>query len=357
MRGEHSISFLIRNAPRGSSPHARGAQARLRAGQFAQGIIPACAGSTPPLTSCSVRRTDHPRMRGEHVLGGRCECVAGGSSPHARGAQTRGVNKKGSPRIIPACAGSTLYTVTSPGDATDHPRMRGEHQRSNWPVVKLAGSSPHARGAQPLNLPHSAHRRIIPACAGSTVSPILWIVSAWDHPRMRGEHSAATLSQSGHWGSSPHARGALSVGVGEGAGFGIIPACAGSTSLILSLGRRLSDHPRMRGEHDNRRLEIAPRAGSSPHARGARRVVKQDVSCIRIIPACAGSTFEIFQRLIHLKDHPRMRGEHTDGGNMRASRTGSSPHARGAPIDERYIEETLRIIPACAGSTSSSSQG
>ena len=32
-------------------------------------------------------------------------------------------------------------------------------------------------------------------------------------------------------------------------GYGIIPACAGSTVLATSLAVRLRDHPRMCGEH------------------------------------------------------------------------------------------------------------
>ena len=50
---------------------------------------------------------------------------------------------------------------------------------------------------------------------------------------------------------------------------GIIPACAGSTSVCF-LGKFLvGDHPRMCGEHFNCEEVALMRVGSSPHVRGA----------------------------------------------------------------------------------------
>ncbi len=222
-------------------------------------------------------------------------------------------NQVASLGIIPACAGST-------------PSASGRG-------AVFLGSSPHARGARPWG------------CTRGRPS--------WDHPRMRGEHLPSLLL--------------LRLLVG------IIPACAGSTvgmAAPVSLeggsspharGARGSDqgglrgfwdHPRMRGEHD----------------------VKGDVTelILRIIPACAGSTdvdygttvecrgssphargarWQALSRHARHRDHPRMRGEHQRGAvhvdrevgiipacagstrrcrRPRGSRTGSSPHARGA---------------------------
>ena len=123
---------------------------------------------------------------------------------------------------------------------------------STWPLTQaLRGSSPHARGAP-----------VLPASEGERVR---------DHPRMRGEHRA---------------RRALPAGWHR-----IIPACAGSTYRDTDL--------------------ITLVAGSSPHARGARR---------RRRP-----------RARRCWDHPRMRGEHLFHG-----------------FTMLYL---ARIIPACAGST------
>ena len=70
-------------------------------------------------------------MRGEHLYltaGGRW---VWGSSPRARGALLRWLATRVPGGIIPACAGSTGVGLL-PGDAEqDHPRVRGEHNRSD----------------------------------------------------------------------------------------------------------------------------------------------------------------------------------------------------------------------------------
>ena len=48
MRGEHMGDRASERPCVGSSPHARGAQLPMEAGQWELGIIPACAGSTVP---------------------------------------------------------------------------------------------------------------------------------------------------------------------------------------------------------------------------------------------------------------------------------------------------------------------
>ena len=160
----------------GSSPHTRGAPVLSPRGRRHQRIIPAYAGSTcrwsasgwstlgsSPHTRGALCHClhfmpsfrDHPRIRGEHVVGGvfvlrRAGIIpayAGstlvhhlvlpfgwGSSPHARGAL--------------ACPASRLLV---PGD---HPRIRGEHL-----------ASPPA---------HHVMLGIIPAYAGSTRSRTSW---------------------------------------------------------------------------------------------------------------------------------------------------------------------------------------
>ena len=214
MRGEHLVpvaicTFLVGIIPAcagsttafsslgitisGSSPHARGAQAspsaacpapqdhpRMRgehwrgsdACQRHTGIIPACAGSTTlrqsrqspwsgssphargaPIDSDRIGRAsrDHPRMRGEHALGGR-------DRPALQG-------------IIPACAGST------PPD--------------NVVAMYLSGSSPHARGALAAIVHHPRAAVDHPRMRGEhslRVAP--GDVCPVDHPRMRGEHCA-----------------------------------------------------------------------------------------------------------------------------------------------------------------------
>ena len=152
---------------------------------------------------------------------------------------------------------------------------------------------------------------IIPACAGSTRSRRA--ARAWrrDHPRMCGEHSDA-LGQVGILqGSSPHVRGAhgtKTLGLLFG---GIIPACAGSTSLAAHSSHPRRDHPRMCGEHLFRGWKYPMTPGSSPHVRGAQSRLRTHHRRSGIIPACAGSTGCCIVWCLTRWDHPRMCGEHT----------------------------------------------
>ena len=168
MRGEHPERLVAMGAPRGSSPHARGAHPACDRPFPASGIIPACAGSTTFTPSARARTPDHPRMRGEHCRGVRGLRGAAGSSPHARGARLRGYRDIKGDRIIPACAGSTTSCGRSAPSARDHPRMRGEHGTDARMRLVVPGSSPHARGARRRRRQHLGPRGIIPACAGST---------------------------------------------------------------------------------------------------------------------------------------------------------------------------------------------
>ena len=72
-------------------------------------------------------------------------------------------------------------------------------------------------------------------------------------------------------GSSPHTRGAPTALAVHETRHRIIPAYAGSTASMSAGARWLKDHPRIRGEHSV--PEAPPRAfpGSSPHTRGARK--------------------------------------------------------------------------------------
>ena len=188
--------------------------------------------------------------------------------------------------------------------------MRGEHVSNVFAALQSPGSSPHARGALRLSGGDGVPDGIIPACAGSTA----------DVP----------VSVNNRSGSSPHARGALSLHDRYCVDAGIIPACAGSTvfgGLLMWLtsgssphargAQRLSrrpdrhdrDHPRMRGEHFTS-FRLAARS-------------------LGIIPACAGSTLANAVRL--------------------STKLGSSPHARGAPCVQRDQDQNEGDHPRMRG--------
>ncbi len=95
--------------------------------------------------------------------------------------------------------------------------------------------------------------RVIPACAGWTLSPGTKFTAAPGYPRLRGVDLAQAELQSDADGLSPRARGGqLSLLIGERAAR-VIPACAGWTSVCYSSKRTLS--------------------GLSPLARGGRGTI------------------------------------------------------------------------------------
>ena len=195
----------------------------------------------------------------------------------------------------------------------------------------MKGSSPHTRGARTRGPPPSKSSGIIPAYAGSTRSCPARRPPASDHPRIRGEHGVLLLSGCLVPGSSPHTRGARVCRCPGRPGRGIIPAYAGSTHEDL---RRLQvdrHHPRIRGEHAPSRIRLGKSIGSSPHTRGAPRRRRPRGGPGRIIPAYAGSTAATAVKQTPLGDHPRIRGEHYRWRRFCISGLGSSPHTRGAP--------------------------
>ena len=231
------------------------------------------------------------------------------------------------------------------------PRIRGEHEDKRYADWDRAGSSPHTRGAQPPGLRRRAGPGIIPAYAGSTPTPTWNRKASWDHPRIRGEHVPQCDAGGLLPGSSPHTRGAPGRTPLDRHAGGIIPAYAGSTKHPRLRRRARRDHPRIRGEHSDLRVVCHEIPGSSPHTRGARRCRCGPCLRRRIIPAYAGSTPKRYCLGLLPLDHPRIRGEHVAEIPSKIVKAGSSPHTRGAPQLGGDFADRLRIIPAYAGST------
>ena len=91
------------------------------------GIIPAYAGSTRAPARIPHLVQDHPRIRGEHRHNREKHAFQPGSSPHTRGALARLGRVLEIQGIIPAYAGSTTGMYQSSAIISDHPRIRGEH--------------------------------------------------------------------------------------------------------------------------------------------------------------------------------------------------------------------------------------
>ena len=311
MCGEHQNASRLSHGPLGSSPHVRGARCFATVFLDGFGIIPACAGSTCPSRPSAATAGDHPRMCGEHRICCQSCKISTGSSPHVRGALVQDFLQGLSTGIIPACAGSTVSWRIRRPPCRDHPRMCGEHNRGSSFGQSHKGSSPHVRGARQACDDALQESGIIPACAGSTTVGKTKLLFIWDHPRMCGEHADGNKTIQGAKGSSPHVRGALARRFASGSATGIIPACAGSTPMSPTGRGAMWDHPRMCGEHSRPMKSRSNCGGSSPHVRGARGCQQLQQSYLGIIPACAGSTCHDRRENAGVRDHPRMCGEHT----------------------------------------------
>src|SRR5690606_20282271 len=77
----------------------------------------------------------------------------------ARGAHSEGDDRRPERRITPACAGSTCDAYRSTHRRTDHPRVRGEHAGRWDPAGGTCGSPPRARGAHLMTRDYSSPPR------------------------------------------------------------------------------------------------------------------------------------------------------------------------------------------------------
>ncbi len=146
LRGEKQFRRSLQNQAVGSSPLARGKAPELDKHGHEIGIIPACAGKSPPRSFKFLKHKDHPRLRGEKVKYILFYSLCLGSSPLARGKAIAPRPSAASSRIIPACAGKSNISLPLRSQKPDHPRLRGE--KSMTVLIRLAdfGSSPLARG-------------------------------------------------------------------------------------------------------------------------------------------------------------------------------------------------------------------
>ena len=157
-------------------------------------------------------------------------------------------------------------------------------------MMRALGSSPRVRGAADYWYLACPIPGVIPACAGSRLSLSLPNSIYRDHPRVCGEQSACATGGPWSAGSSPRVRGAAEAEVEYPDHGGIIPACAGSSSLRNRSRRHIRDHPRVCGEQPPTAPRKGQRMGSSPRVRGAALPLRLRVCSLGIIPACAGSS-------------------------------------------------------------------
>ena len=206
-RGEQDGDFIEIDWLNGSSPRARGTETRMPSRTATRRFIPASAGNRYVLNRCFGGVAVHPRERGEQGATVRTPRNPIGSSPRARG--TDSLRGFGSPRgrFIPASAGNRSSRRTPTAPKPVHPRERGEQRRTSAGVQTCVGSSPRARGTEPGQGPHVSRMRFIPASAGNREPSRCRSARPTVHPRERGEHKSPKMLRDRFLGSSPRARG------------------------------------------------------------------------------------------------------------------------------------------------------
>ena len=187
--GEHSLRRPDLARCGGSSPRVRGTPHRDLEGTFEVRFIPACAGNTNHKAVCVAVVEVHPRVCGEHVMKSVAMSSPDGSSPRVRGTHLSDPLPPLPRRFIPACAGNTAPPDQVVALPSVHPRVCGEHGRIDRRRWGAQGSSPRVRGT-PSRIDNHIHPvRFIPACAGNTRSQRHRSALQPVHPRVCGEHT------------------------------------------------------------------------------------------------------------------------------------------------------------------------
>ena len=193
-------------------------------------------------------------------------------------------------RFIPACAGNSSMQILSNSFLSVHPRLRGELKNIARYIYTNYGSSPLARGTLYIACILFAVCRFIPACAGNSAKAEESFDMNSVHPRLRGELGVKMGNGRITSGSSPLARGTHFPMSHLRAMVRFIPACAGNSFPRNMLDVWQPVHPRLRGELIITQKIWFLTRGSSPLARGTLTLLTQKGMAERFIPACAGNS-------------------------------------------------------------------
>ena len=298
-------------------------------------LIPARAGKTSPTSTTPTTPSAHPRACGENALDVDGVASGRGSSPRVRGKPAPAPRRLHHRGLIPARAGKTRLGGAGGCCTPAHPRACGENLVSAACAVVSVGSSPRVRG-KPVSEPAmTTGYRLIPARAGKTSACRARRPRGRAHPRACGENPVAALGGGGDPGSSPRVRGKQERKMGMLIIAGLIPARAGKTRSSTPAARPGPAHPRACGENSLRLRGSGEDPGSSPRVRGKRHRGRRRRTRPRLIPARAGKTFASCSSGAPTAAHPRACGENMRMGALDDTIAGSSPRVRGKPAGSR----------------------
>ncbi|SUF10352.1 Domain of uncharacterised function (DUF2825) [Salmonella enterica] len=153
------------------------------------------------------------------------------------------------------------------------------------------------------------------------------------------------------FGLSPLARGTHSKARKANLRQRFIPAGAGNTDADHQSGGYQPVYPRWRGEHLILSNSGQDRNGLSPLARGTQSLRGYLAETARFIPAGAGNTANLSNKISLFAVYPRWRGEHVSAKEAELFCGGLSPLARGTRPRGLSFRTIFRFIPAGAGNT------
>ena len=107
----------------------------------------------------------------------------------------------------------------------------------------------------------------------------------------------------------------------------------------------------MRGNDHLQTVILKALSGSPPLARERHRNTMIRIKSLRITPACAGTTLSAKLFMLFRRDHPRLRGNDATQSQYQDDDSGSPPLARERHRVVAVPSEPDRITPACAGTT------
>ena len=335
----------------GSSPRVRGKRIRPGCVPVAERLIPARAGKTFLLAGRLGGPLAHPRACGENQLDGQREAQAGGSSPRVRGKRQERRRRRPHPGLIPARAGKTFAGRGRRPWRRAHPRACGENLAQLRSPDRVKGSSPRVRG-KPLGDHFGLGAPgLIPACAGKTGSCSASWPRRWAHPRVCGENAPSLDALTVNAGSSPRVRGKHPGLQSSDPVRRLIPARAGKTARASRSPPSPVAHPRVCGENSDIARLLRIDADSSPRVRGKRENLARSSLHLRLIPARAGKTPTSSATAPGGRAHPRACGENAEESASGLCCAGSSPRVRGKRAGCPQAGAGLRLIPARAGKT------
>ena len=215
----------------------------------------------------------------------------------------------------------------------------------------MPGSSPRGRGKHRSVAGDADRWGLIPAWAGKTVLIVVWVPLSSAHPRVGGENRMWWRLLRLMVGSSPRGRGKRCPATAIRRDRRLIPAWAGKTAVGPVRGVGCQAHPRVGGENSGLCPCAVVGGGSSPRGRGKRPAQPVRGRQRRLIPAWAGKTARPDNASGVPAAHPRVGGENCVAWTRRRSTRGSSPRGRGKRLVGLRRQHAPRLIPAWAGKT------